>query len=400
MRFGGMGLGVGGVGFSAPAGGGGASPIIGEQTIGVQISARAFTPIVGEQSFAVAIQAEEDGAGDITGPVLVSAVFNAAGDELTLTYNELLDDTSEPATTAWTLTGTASTVATRNVTGMTAVLGMSAPVYRHETIAVSFTQPGANRLKDLAGNDAANLTDQAVTNNTAARWNDILAIFGGTPHWFLSGDNGVVEAGGPGDGVSTWNDATAANKDATTNSGAASPDYNATGLNGHGIVVFTKASGHYLEFDTWDPPAPGTTPIFFWGVFRPKSYTSGDNLYSCSSTTILRCRMSATSNTIGAANPTAGPVVTFTPNTWYRLENLFDNANDYCKVGNQTSTPAGTTGNNNGGNGTFRINTDAVTRFGDVDWACIGAFNLNPTGPQKALADAWVTAYYGGSVGV
>lgn len=373
------------------------APIIGAQAVGLVITAQVFEPIVGAQALSVTITAEEQGAGDVTSPTLLSAAFNTAGTELTLTYNELLNDTSEPATTAWSLGGTASTVATRNVTDSTVVLGMNAPVFWDETITVSYTAPGANDVKDLAGNLAGNLTNHAVTNNTVARWDDILYIFGGTPHWFLSGDNGVTHTSNV---VSNWNDSTAANKDATPNSGPGSPIYNATGLNGHGTVEFTKASGHYLEFDTWDPPAPGTTPIYFHGVFKPKSYTSGDNLYSCSSTTILRCRMSATSNTIGAANPTAGPVVTFTPGNWYIHEQLFDNANDYTRVGNQTSTPAGTTGNNNGGNGTFRINTDAATRFGDIDWAYLIALPFNPTGAQKTRAAAWVTAYYGGSVGV
>jgi len=217
--------------------------------------------------------------------------------------------------------------------------------------------------------------------------------------WFLSGDLGLVEAGGPGDGVSTWNDQTANNLDATQiGSGTARPDINATGLNGHGFVAFTKASGHWMEFTTWNPPAPGTSALWFFGVFRPKTYTSGDNLYSGSSTSILRCRMSATSNTIGAANPTSGPVVTFTPNTWYRLENLFNNSTDYCKVGNQTSTPAGTTGNNDAGSGVFRICTDLVTRFGDIDWACLGCTDGDPNGTEKSLLSSWTTSYYGGSV--
>lgn len=377
--------------------------IVIEQPFGIQITAAEFLPIAVEQSFEIEIAASEV-SGDDVAPVLVSAVIDSAGTTLTLTYDEALDETSEPATTAWTLAGTSSTVSARNVTGSTVVLTLNPAVYRHETITLDYTAPGTN-VQDLAGNDAANLNDQVVTNNTAARAADPLAIVqSANVISFLSGDLGLAEAGGAGTGLSTWSDQSGNGNDAIQiSSTTARPDLNATGLNGHGVVDFVKTEGHWMFFDDLNLPAPGTTPTFWWIVLNIKTYTSGDNIFSGSSTTVMRCRLSATSNTIGCANPTAGPVATFTPGDWNRLEAKFANSadvntGDYTKIG-ATATARGTAvGNNDPGNGVMRLCTDLVTRFGNATIACVLICDGEPT--EKATLDAWVTAYYGGSVGL
>ncbi|MCW8167412.1 hypothetical protein D8B21_21735, partial [Verminephrobacter aporrectodeae subsp. tuberculatae] len=52
----------------------------------------------------------------------------------------------------------------------TVTLALSRAVDRTEVVSVNYTKPatGDNVLQDAAGNDAANLTSQAVTNNTTA----------------------------------------------------------------------------------------------------------------------------------------------------------------------------------------------------------------------------------------
>lgn len=104
---------------------------------------------------------------DVTAPTLVSAVIDAAGTTLTLTYDEALDTGSSPATGAFSLAGTARTVSGVNVTGMTVVLTLSGAVAQGATVTVSYTA-GASPIQDTAGNDAANLTNQAVTNNSTS----------------------------------------------------------------------------------------------------------------------------------------------------------------------------------------------------------------------------------------
>ncbi len=102
------------------------------------------------------------GGGDVTAPVFQSAAVNGAA--LTMTYNEALNTGSVPANGDFVISGGHS-VTGRNVTGSTVVLTLSPAVVNGETITLSYTT-GTNPIEDVAGNDAANLVNAAVTNNT------------------------------------------------------------------------------------------------------------------------------------------------------------------------------------------------------------------------------------------
>ena len=97
--------------------------------------------------------------------MLSSAVIGASGLTLALTYNEALDDTSEPAAGDGVLSGTSSATDSVNVTGSTVVWTLDTPVFEGETVTFDYT-PGVNPIRDVAENDAAALSDQAVTNNS------------------------------------------------------------------------------------------------------------------------------------------------------------------------------------------------------------------------------------------
>ena len=103
------------------------------------------------------------GGGDVTAPVFQSASVNGAA--LTMTYNEALNTGSVPANGDFAISGGHS-VTGRNVDpGSTVVLTLSPAVVNGETITLSYTK-GTNPIEDVAGNDAANLVNSAVTNNT------------------------------------------------------------------------------------------------------------------------------------------------------------------------------------------------------------------------------------------
>lgn len=105
-------------------------------------------------------------APDTTPPLLDSAI--GAGDEIDLTYDEALDESSVPAPGDFTVTGSSSgaiTVSSVDVAGSLVELTLSAQMVQGETVTVDYT-PGANPIRDIAENDAANLSSQAVTNNT------------------------------------------------------------------------------------------------------------------------------------------------------------------------------------------------------------------------------------------
>ncbi len=84
-----------------------------------------------------------------------------------LTYAENLDETSVPDAGDYALAGTAVAVdAVDSVSGNTVTLGLDAEVTEDETgITLDYTA-GVNPVRDVAENEAANLNDYAVTNNS------------------------------------------------------------------------------------------------------------------------------------------------------------------------------------------------------------------------------------------
>jgi len=104
---------------------------------------------------------------DVDAPVYVSSVIPDDGLTLTLTYSDAssLNTSITPATTDYSLSGTSSTVSAVQVLTSTVVLSLSPTAYLGETITVSYT-PGTNKLQDVAGNLAASLSNQSVTNNS------------------------------------------------------------------------------------------------------------------------------------------------------------------------------------------------------------------------------------------
>ena len=103
---------------------------------------------------------------DGVNPALASAAVNGAA--LTLIYGEVLDGSSTPAAGDFTVTvaGSGRTVTQVSVSGRGVTLTLNPAVEHGETgIAVSYG-PGTNPIQDAAGNDAAELSNEPVTNNT------------------------------------------------------------------------------------------------------------------------------------------------------------------------------------------------------------------------------------------
>ena len=106
---------------------------------------------------------------ETTPPELSTATVDGA--TLTLTYDEDLDENSEPSPDAFSVTvgGTGRAVAGVSVSGSSVILTLGSAVTSEETVTVSYAAPAdtaALRIKDLAGNPAASFSDELVTNNT------------------------------------------------------------------------------------------------------------------------------------------------------------------------------------------------------------------------------------------
>ncbi len=114
----------------------------------------------------------DDGSGtprETVPPELSGASVDGA--TLTLTFNEALDEDSEPATTAFTVTvgGNVRAVDYVDVTGGAVTLTLASAVTSQDTVTVSYTVPAsasAERLRDAVGNAAASFTGRSVTNDT------------------------------------------------------------------------------------------------------------------------------------------------------------------------------------------------------------------------------------------
>jgi len=105
---------------------------------------------------------------DEQAPTLVSAAVN--GTSLVLTYSEPLA-TPGPAASAFSVSGAttaAQTPSSAVVSGATVTLTLATTAAYGQTITVSYAVPGANPIRDAAGNNAVALTAQAVTNSTAS----------------------------------------------------------------------------------------------------------------------------------------------------------------------------------------------------------------------------------------
>lgn len=107
---------------------------------------------------------------DITPPVLQTASID--GKVITLTYNEALDAAHQPASSYFTATANGNNRGIDNVTinGSTVQVTLLAGVSNGDTVTVSYADPSASNdvfaIQDGAGNDAAALTNQAVSNVT------------------------------------------------------------------------------------------------------------------------------------------------------------------------------------------------------------------------------------------
>ena len=107
--------------------------------------------------------------GETTPPELSTATVDGA--TLTLTYDEALDENSEPSSDAFSVAvgGTGRVVDRVSVSGSSVILTLGSAVASGATVTVSYTVPtdaAAPRIQDEAGNPAASFSDQDVENNT------------------------------------------------------------------------------------------------------------------------------------------------------------------------------------------------------------------------------------------
>ena len=110
-------------------------------------------------------------AVDQAAPQLQSASVD--GHTLTLAYDEELDLTSSPPSSAFTVNvnGSSRPLVSVGVGQSSVLLSLSTPVEAGDTVTVDYTVPtgeSEGKVKDPAGNAASSFTGQQVTNDTAS----------------------------------------------------------------------------------------------------------------------------------------------------------------------------------------------------------------------------------------
>jgi uncharacterized repeat protein (TIGR02059 family) len=190
---------------------------------------------------------------DTTPPTLSSASVASNGLSLTLTYNETLSATTaakEQFTVLRTRLGWVNaetpSVSSVAVSGSSVTLSLGGSIFSGDAVTVSYVDPSgsddASAVQDSAGNDAASLTNQAVTNNsTVKRSQTALSINQST---LTYGETvTLTTSGGLGTGAVTYDENSAAcSISGTTLTGVAAGDC---------IVTATKATDDvFLETTT------------------------------------------------------------------------------------------------------------------------------------------------------
>ena len=123
----------------------------------------------GIQPFRIKFNGSAKTNTDITAPSLDSATVD--GTSLVLTYNEALDEDSVPAMSTYSVSvggGTGAAPSSVDVTSKKVTLTLGTTVTSGQTVTVSYTVPMSDPVQDTSGNDAAELTNRSVTNNTNA----------------------------------------------------------------------------------------------------------------------------------------------------------------------------------------------------------------------------------------
>ena len=109
---------------------------------------------------------------DASAPWVTFAAVN--GSTLTLTFNESLDENSQPPGSAFTVTATATDATVRSIPGTgtatldgaTAKVTLTLAANQGETLTLAYTKPASNPLRDVIGNETAALTGRQAVNNT------------------------------------------------------------------------------------------------------------------------------------------------------------------------------------------------------------------------------------------
>lgn len=321
------------------------------------------------------------GVSDSIAPVLQSAIIAADGLTIALTYDEDLDEGSVPATGDYSLAGTDSAMDSVGISGPIVTLTVDAAIFNFQTVLVDYTA-GANPIRDVAENNAANLTNQATTNNSTVT-HPVEMDDTNTSKWFDYLKN-VTKDGS--DLVSTWDNAEALpGIIAGALLQAIDLDkmlWTATGILGDGIRQFMKTAPFTL-----------VQPEFIYMVVKQVSWTVSE-AYSDGNTLNSGILFSSgiTPN-IAAFAGNQLDNVNLAVNTYGIIRILFNGASSKFIV-NETTPTTGNLGTNDMGGFTLGANANGGT-WSNIEVKEIIIRKSADSAPNEAAIYSYLASKYG-----
>ena len=173
----------------------------------------AIQDAAGNDAATITTQPVTNNTPDTTAPVFASAAVS--GNTLVLTYTEAntLDAMNFPGANTFTISGTVSgghnvTAVAVDAAAKTLTLTLGTAVSNGETVTVSYTDPtagnDANAIQDGAGNDAATIISQPVTNNGHAPTGSVMITGIATSNNVLTASNNLADQDGIGNITYQW----------------------------------------------------------------------------------------------------------------------------------------------------------------------------------------------------
>ena len=190
--------------------------------------------------------------------VLTATVENANKDKVVITCSAAMNESYVPATTDFALAG--KTITNVDVTGAVVTLTVSVAYAYGDTITVDYTKPVSNYLRDTDGAILATFADQAVTNNVAETYPEVIDD-GNTVAWFDMNENITIVS----DHISVWGDKSGLGNNLTQGNAASRPTLEADG-------VLFNGSAHVMKCATFSL----AQPEFIYAVMKQVTWGVGD----------------------------------------------------------------------------------------------------------------------------
>lgn len=169
-------------------------------------------------------------------------------------------------------------------------------------------------------------------------------------------------------------------------------------VNGQSLIQ-TNGTTNWLENSTLTLPAPGTTPTWMVAFWRVDVISSFDQVFGAKQVGSYRIAIVGTGT--GAAldqrnatgvNSTAGPGI----GQFERLAALFTNStSDYVKRRAVTTTGGNAGGSAPGLGLALGSRAGDATTYCQVSVGAVGLYSSEPSAPNRALIDGWVTTKFG-----